>query len=120
MAFLAGITLLGREVGDEVRGRVFAFIQTAVRVTLIGTISVAGSVVGVGSSRRLKLGSIQVDVSTSRVLLFVAGVAGITLGYLSLRQIDDDVGRPVLSDVWRSIGRRGPPGGSAAAGGEHP
>lgn len=106
MAFLAGITLLGREVGDDVRGRVFAFIQTAVRVTLIASIAVAGIVVGVGSSRRLTLGPVQIDVATSRILLLVAGLVGIALGYLSLRQFGDDAGAPVWSKLRRGLGRR--------------
>src|SRR5205823_7413540 len=34
MAFLAGTTLLGTEVGDEVRGRVFPFIQAGTQFPL--------------------------------------------------------------------------------------
>ena len=35
MAFLSGVTLLGGEVDDEVRGRVFAFVHTSVRAVLM-------------------------------------------------------------------------------------
>jgi len=31
LAFLCGVTLIGGEVDDAVRGRVFAFVQTAAR-----------------------------------------------------------------------------------------
>ena len=35
MALLTGMTLLGTEVADDLRGRVFAFVQTGCRVTLL-------------------------------------------------------------------------------------
>ena len=40
-AYLSGITLLGREVADEVRGRTFAFVQSLVRVVLILALAAA-------------------------------------------------------------------------------
>src|SRR5262249_43681811 len=55
MAFLTGVTLLGGEVDDSLRGRVFGFIQAGVRVTLLATIAISGVLVGVGSSRQLRV-----------------------------------------------------------------
>ncbi|WP_084556805.1 MFS transporter [Hamadaea tsunoensis] len=103
MAFLSGITLLGGEVDDAVRGRVFAFLQTAVRVTLLLTVAACGVIVGVGASRRLHVGPIDLHVSASRVMLAIAGVAGVAIGVLALRQIDDRPGVPVLADLARSV-----------------
>jgi dTMP kinase len=99
MAFLAGTTLLGTEVGDEVRGRVFAFIQTGTQVTLLLTISLSSVVVGYGSSREL----LGLPVSTTRILLFVAGLFGVIAGLAALRQMDDKRGVPLLADVFGSI-----------------
>jgi dTMP kinase len=99
MAFLAGTTLLGTEVGDDVRGRVFAFIQTGTQVTLLLTISVSSVVVGYGSSRQL----LGVPVSTTRILLFLAGVFGVVAGLTALRQMDDKRGVPLLADVFGSV-----------------
>jgi dTMP kinase len=99
MAFLAGTTLLGTEVGDEVRGRVFAFIQTGTQVTLLLTISLSSVVVGYGSSRQI----LGVPVSTTRLLLFGAGLFGVVIGVGALRQMDDKRGVPFLADVFGSI-----------------
>jgi dTMP kinase len=109
MALLAGVTLIGTEVGDHMRGRVFAFVQTAVRVTLILSIGATGVAVGLGSSRRLHLWLVDVDISTTRVLLLAAGLAGVWVGASALRQMDDLPGVPVLADVWAAIARRPPP-----------
>jgi dTMP kinase len=100
MAFLSGTTLLYSEVTDDVRGRVFAFIQTATQVVLLLTISVSSVVVGVGGSRRL-LGLL--DVSTTRPLLLAAGVFGTVTGIMAFRQMDDKRGVPLLADIWGSV-----------------
>lgn len=99
MAFLAGTTLLGREVADDVRGRVFAFIQTSTQVSLLLTISLSGIVVGLGGSRDI----FGVPVSTTRLLLLAAGVFGVTAGLTALRQMDDKRGVPILADLLSSI-----------------
>ncbi|WP_239679542.1 dTMP kinase [Natronosporangium hydrolyticum] len=103
MAFLSGITLLGGEVGDDVRGRVFAFVHTSVRAVLMLAIAVTGPVAGAGGSRMLNLGLAQLSVSWTRVLLLVAGVFGILAGRLAFRQMDDKPGVPVLADLWGSL-----------------
>src|ERR671920_589464 len=66
MAFLAGTTLLGSQVNDEVRGRVFAVVQIGTRLVLLLAIALSGVLVGLGSSRRIDLGEISVDVSSTR------------------------------------------------------
>ena len=100
MAFLTGITLIGRDVSDAMRGRVFAFIQTGARVTLLGSIAVSGVLVGFGSSRRLHVDHIlSIAVASARALLLLAGIGGVYLGWVSLRQIDDRPGVPVLKDL---------------------
>jgi dTMP kinase len=103
MAFLSGITLLGGEVGDDVRGRVFAFVHTSVRAVLMLAIALTGPLVGVGGSRNLDLGLFHLTISYTRVLLFVAGVFGILAGRIAFRQMDDKPGVPVFSDLWGSL-----------------
>ncbi|HWH00192.1 MAG TPA: dTMP kinase, partial [Pilimelia sp.] len=104
MAFLSGTTLLGGEVGDEVRGRVFAVVQTGTRVILMLAIALSGVIVGVGGSRQVRVGDlVTVPVSSTRVLLFVAGVLGVLAGVSAFRQMDDKRGVPVFADLWGSL-----------------
>lgn len=109
MAFLSGTTLLGGEVDDEVRGRVFAVVQTGTRVVLMLAISLSGVLVGLGGSH--DVGSTGVPISSTRVLLAVAGVLGILAGFWALRQMDDKPGVPLLADLIGSV--RGRPLGIA-------
>ncbi len=99
MAFLSGTTLLGGEVADAVRGRVFAFVNMSTRVVLMLAISLASVLVGLGSERDV----IGVELSITRPLLFVAGVVGVIAGVAAFRQMDDKAGVPVLADIWGSL-----------------
>jgi dTMP kinase len=103
MAFLAGTTLLYSEVVDEVRGRVFAVVNIGTRIVLLLAVAVSSTVVGLGSSRRITLGSLDIDISSTRVLLLGAGIVGVWAGLSAFRQMDDKRGVPILADLWGSI-----------------
>jgi dTMP kinase len=103
MAFLSGTTLLGGEVDDEVRGRAFAVVQTGTRVVLMLTISLSGFLVGAGGSRELALPGVAIQISTTRLLLAVAGAFGVIAGFAALRQMDDKRGVPILADLVSSF-----------------
>ncbi|GAB3228924.1 dTMP kinase [Glycomyces halotolerans] len=103
MAFLAGITLLQREVGDEIRGRMFAFIGVSARVILMVSMTVAAPLAGWQAARQLDLGITRVEISMSRVLLFAAAALVVWLGITAFRRMDDKPGVPVLADLWSSL-----------------
>ncbi|WP_433350742.1 dTMP kinase [Micromonospora sp. CA-111912] len=103
MAFLAGTTLLGGEVADEVRGRVFAVVQIGTRLVLILAIALSSLLVGVGGSRKLTIADLGISISSTRLLLLAAGAAGIFAGISAFGQMDDKKGVPVLADLWGSI-----------------
>ncbi|BCJ65050.1 dTMP kinase [Polymorphospora rubra] len=103
MAFLAGTTLLGGEIADEVRGRVFAVVQTGTRIVLMLAISLSSLLVGVGGSRELRIADLGISISSTRLLLLAAGVFGIFAGISAFRQMDDKPGVPVLADLWGSL-----------------
>jgi len=102
MAFLCGTTLLGKEVTDDVRGRVFAFIQTGTQVTLLLTISLSSFIVGLGGERDIA----GFTISTTRPLLLAAGLLGMVAGIGALKQMDDRPGIPIFADIIASLRRR--------------
>lgn len=103
MAFLAGITLLGGEIADEVRGRVFAVVQIGARIVLMLAISLSSMLVGVAGSWKLAIRDLGISISSTRLLLLAAGIGGIIAGITAFRQMDDKPGVPVLADLWGSI-----------------
>ncbi|HEX7746334.1 MAG TPA: dTMP kinase [Micromonosporaceae bacterium] len=103
MAFLAGTTLMGGEISDDVRGRVFAFVQTGTRVVLMLAISLSSLLVGLGGSWQLRIADLGISISSTRLLLLAAGLFGIATGFSAFRQMDDKPGVPVLADLWGSV-----------------
>ncbi len=67
-------------------------------------IALCSVLVGVGGSRKLDIGRRSASPSPStRLLLLVAGVAGILAGIGAFRQMDDKPGVRVLADLWGSL-----------------
>ena len=116
IAYLAGFTLLGTEVEDEIRGRTFAIVQSLVRAALILSLAIVPFFVGFIGRHHVDLGIATVPLTGERVMLFVAGLLALGVGVLSYRQMDDGRPVPLLADVVTAIrrdttARRRPGGG---------
>lgn len=106
MAYLAGLTLLGAEVDDQLRGRTFAFIQSMVRVVLMMATAVSSLLVGLGGQHTIHLGPIPFTFNGSRGLLLISGLLAVSVGVIAFRQMDDKRGVAVLPDLIASLRRR--------------
>ena len=102
VGYLAGITLLGSEVSDEMRGRIFAFIQSMVRVVMILALAAVPVLVGTIGQRRLPGGG---TVDGTRIVLLGAGALAVAAGVLAYRMMDQRGGVPVLADLLMSLRR---------------
>lgn len=105
IAYLTGMTLLGGEVEDEIRGRTFAFVQSMVQVVLVATLAVVPFVVGVLDRRHLRLVGAEVTVDGSRVLLAAGGLVALAVGLVSYRQMDDRRSVPFVADLVSAVRR---------------
>jgi dTMP kinase len=104
IAFLTGLTIIGTEVADEIRGRVNAFVQTIVRLTLLGSLSVVPVIIGLVATRTI--GPITID--GTRVVMFAGGLIAAAIGSVAYRQMDDRRTAPMLPDLLAAL-RRGEP-----------
>ncbi|MEU2351091.1 dTMP kinase [Modestobacter sp. NPDC049651] len=105
IAYLAGFTLLGTEVEDEVRGRTFALVQSLVRAGLIVSLALAPFAVGAFGKHRVAVGPVAVEVTGERVMLLVAGVLAVAVGVVAYRQMDDGRPVPLVADVVTALRR---------------
>jgi dTMP kinase len=105
IAYLAGFTLLGTEVQDEVRGRTFAIVQSLVRAALILSLAVVPFGVGLIGRNSVDLGIAVVPVTGERVMLLAAGLLAVGVGVLAYRQMDDGRPVPLLADVVTALRR---------------
>ncbi len=92
LALLCGVTLIGAEVDDVVRGRVFAFVQTSARAMLLLAIALSSVVAGAGATRRFAFGPVAVTVDSSRLLFLLAGWCAVTVGVVAVRQMTSQDG----------------------------
>lgn len=105
IAYLAGFTLLGTEVADEIRGRTFAIVQSLVRAALILSLAIVPFGVGLIGRQELDLGIVVLPVTGERVMLLVAGLMALGVGVLAYRQMDDGRPVPLIADVVTALRR---------------
>lgn len=105
-SWVSGYTLLGLEVPDEVRGRTFAFVQSAVRTVLAVTLAIAPFAAGAIGRHSFSIGGDKtVTYNGAAITMLIAAVLAVALGLLAWRQMDDRPGVPFLRDLRRSFGK---------------
>lgn len=86
-AFLTGLTIIGAEVRDEIRGRTVAFVQALVRVDLLVSLAVVPLIVGLVQPTDLLILDTRLRIDATRPVLFGAGVLAAILGLIAYRQM---------------------------------
>ena len=105
VAYLAGTTLMGTDVDDEMRGRVFAVLQSLIRVVLFVALAAVPLVVAQVGERTI--GGFVID--GTRFVLIAGGVLALLSGLLAYRKMDDRDQVGLWTDVKTAV-----VGGSAA------
>jgi dTMP kinase len=106
VAFLTGLTIIGAQVADEVRGRIVAFVQSIVRLTLLGSMALVPLIVGLVSARTVEVLGHPFRIDGTRVVMLAGGVVAAVVGMLAYRQMDDRRTEPLLPDLLAAL-RRG-------------
>lgn len=107
VAFLTGLTIVGSQVEDEMRGRTVALIQSLLKVVLFGASAGAPLLVAVLQKRTVSVFGHPMEVDATRPVMLAGAVIAIVLGLVAYRQMDDRREEPVLSSLFAAIrGRR--------------
>ncbi len=113
VAWVTGYTLLGLEVGDEVRGRTFAFVLSMVRVVLVTVLALGPAVAALLSQVFSLPGTVHITryvalTYTGVMATFLlAGLSAIAVGVVSYRQMDDRAGVSLRADLVAALRARG-------------
>jgi dTMP kinase len=99
LAFLSGVTLLGTDIADEMRGRVFAFIQSLVRIVLILSLAAVPFIVASVGQTDVDLFGSHVVVDGTRIVLLAGGVLAVLAGLVAFRLMDDRGSVPLIADL---------------------
>ncbi|WP_406602001.1 bifunctional MFS transporter/dTMP kinase [Lentzea kristufekii] len=107
VAFLTGLTIVGSQVQDDMRGRTVALIQTLLKVVLFGASGGAPLLLTLLQKRQISVFGHPMEVDASRPVMLGGAVIAIVLGLVAYRQMDDRREEPVLSSLFAAIrGRR--------------
>jgi len=130
IAYATGFTIVGLEVDDDTRGRVFAFFQASIQVILLTVIAVlpflsAGFtklIASVTGSGDVSFAHVVYRSAGQNVVILLAAAVAALVGISSYRRMDDRKGVPLREDLVAAI--RGeefrPVSGSAGVNGHAP
>ena len=111
IAYATGFTIVGLEVDDDTRGRVFAFFQSSIQVILF-TVIVVGTGLSAGLTKlianlngtgNIKIGNITYASAGQNVVILLAAVVAFLLGVRAYRQMDDRKGVPLRDDLLAAV-----------------
>ena len=106
LAYVIGLTLLGGEVADELRGRTFGIVQSLMRIDLLLVTGTTPFVSGAIGRHVIEVRGLGVSINGVAVTLFVGGLLAMLVGVASFRQMDDRRGVPLRSDLFALVHRR--------------
>jgi dTMP kinase len=115
IAYATGFTIVGLEVDDDTRGRVFAFFLSSIQVILLTVITVVAFlsaaftklIAGATGSGDVKFAHVVYTSVGQNVVILLAAALAAFLGVRAYRQMDDRKGVPLREDLLAAI--RGEP-----------
>jgi dTMP kinase len=107
VAFLTGVTIIGTQVEDSIRGRINAVYQSLMKIILFGSTASVPLLVGLVKPRMVTAWGREMIVDGTRPVLLAAGLVAALVGVVAYRQMDDRRTEPIMADLMAAI--RGKP-----------
>ncbi|HEY2240307.1 MAG TPA: dTMP kinase [Streptosporangiaceae bacterium] len=128
IAYATGFTIVGLEVDDSTRGRVFAFFASATQVILFLVIAVAPFlskaftelIHSATGSSNVKVGNVVYAAAGQNVVLLLAALIAVLVGISAYRQMDDRHGVSLRDDLLAAIKGEPMPEIQAGSGADEP
>jgi dTMP kinase len=107
IAFLTGVTIIGSQVEDAIRGRINAVYQSLMKVILAAAMAATPVLVGLVKPHYVIVWGREMTINGTRPVLLGAGLIAALVGVIAYRQMDDRRSETILSDLFAAI--RGKP-----------
>jgi dTMP kinase len=105
-AFLTGVTIIGTQVEDDIRGRINAIYQALMKIILAGSMALTPVLVSLVKQRNITVLGRPMQVDGTRPVLLGAGLIAALVGVIAYRQMDDSRTEPILSDLFAALRRK--------------
>ncbi|MFM8841637.1 MAG: MFS transporter, partial [Actinomycetota bacterium] len=103
ISWVTGFTMLGLEVDDQLRGRIFAFIQSLIRVVLILVLAISPLVAAAIGRHTYEIFEVTLTYNGAAFTMLFAGLIATTVGWFSYRKMKDRPGISFFADVRSAI-----------------
>lgn len=104
IAWVTGYTMLGSEVEDSLRGRTFAFVQSAARVVLVGVMALAPAMSAWFGTHHWRFSRhLSLTMNGTAITLFVAALLAVAIGFVAYRNMDDHGEVSLREDLWGAL-----------------
>jgi dTMP kinase len=105
-AFLTGVTIIGTQVEDAIRGRINAIYQSLMKIILAAAMALTPLLVGLVQPRNVIVWGRPMTIDGTRPVLLAAGLLAALVGVIAYRQMDDRRTETILSDLLNAIRRK--------------
>lgn len=106
VAFLTGVTIIGSQVDDSIRGRINAIYQALMKVILFGSTVSAPALIALVRPRVVHIWGNEIVIDGTRPVLLGAGVLATIVGVVAYHQMDSRRTEPILADLRNVLRRR--------------
>ncbi len=105
-AFLTGVTIIGTQIEDAIRGRINAIYQSLMKIILAAAMGLTPLLVGLVQPRNVIVWGRPMTIDGTRPVLLAAGLIAALVGVIAYRQMDDRRSEPILADLLAAIRRK--------------
>ncbi|GAA1942347.1 dTMP kinase [Amycolatopsis minnesotensis] len=105
-AFLTGVTIIGSQVDDSIRGRVNAMYQSMMKLVVFGSTAVVPLLIGLVRPQDVNVWGNVIRIDGTRPVMLAGGLLAALLGVIAYRQMDSRRTEPILADLRNAIRRR--------------
>lgn len=109
VAFLTGMTIIGSQVEDDIRGRINALYQSLMKVVLFVSALLVPLLVGLVAEHTLHVFGVTMLIDGTRPVMLGAGILAALAGVLAYRQMDDRRPEPIMANLVAALRRRPQP-----------
>lgn len=106
VAFLTGITIIGSQVEDAIRGRINALYQSLMKVVLFVSALAVPALVGLVRPHTVSAFGQAMQIDGTRPVMLGAGILAALAGVIAYRQMDDRATEPIMANLVAALRRR--------------
>lgn len=105
--FLTGVTIIGSQIDDAMRGRINAIYQSLLKIIIFGSTATVPLLIGLVKPHTISVWGNELIIDGTRPVLLGGGLLAALVGVIAYRQMDSRRTEPILADL-RNVMRRRP------------